>query len=177
MTIKKSKVFASDAHKDHPTGLRTIMELFDVGPAVAITALTVAALVIFVSVFYFIRSAPPTKIVFASGPEGSVFHQNALKYQKILERNGVKVDVLTSEGTMDNLKRLNDPSSHVDVAFAQGGIKTLPTENLVSLGSISYQPLLLFYTGKPIDLLSGLAGKRVSIVQLGAVLEISHCLC
>ncbi len=154
--------------KPYRFGLRTITELFDVGPIVAISALTGGLLLILASIIYFVHSAPPATITISSGPEGSVFQKNALKYAKILERDGVKLNVITSEGSFQNIQRLNDPSSGVDVAIAQGGLKNAPTEKLVSLGSISYQPLLIFYRGKHLDLLSELKGKRVAIGPVGS---------
>jgi hypothetical protein len=69
---------------------------------------------------------------------------------------------------LDNLERLEDPHSKVDVGFVQGGITNGKMENLVSLGSISYQPLLIFYRGNPIELLSGLAGKKIAIGPEGS---------
>jgi len=138
------------------------MELFDVGPAIAIGALAGSTIVILGAVFYFIHSAPPTTITISSGPEGSSFQKNALKYAKILERNGVTLKVLTSEGSLENFQRLNNSAAHVDVGIVQAGITNSSTENLVSLGSIAYQPVLIFYRGKPLDLLSQLEGKRIS---------------
>lgn len=154
--------------KTYPFGLRTVMELFDVGPMVAITALMAAALVLAFCVYYFIHSAPPAALTISSGPEGSVFQKNALKYAKILEKNGVKTTVLTSKGSLENLERLADPKSHVDIGIVQVGIKSATPDNLVSLGSISYQPLLLFYRGKPLELLSQLTGKKVAIGPVGS---------
>jgi len=149
-------------------GLRTIMELFDVGPAVAITALSASALVLIAAVVYFIKSAPPTTITISAGPEGSIFQRNALKYAKILEQRGVKAKVLTSKGSLENLDRLADPKARVDIGLVQCGIPSPAGDRLVSLGSISNQPLLLFYRGEPLELLSGLAGKKVVVGPLGS---------
>jgi hypothetical protein len=52
----------------------------------------------------------------------------------------------------------------VDVAFVQSGTK--PGENaesIVSLGSLSYVPLWVFYRGEPIEDLTGLKGKRIAV--------------
>ena len=69
-TQNKSTVSSSHhAPKVHPFGLRTVMELFDVGPTVAITALLAAAAIISASVIYFIHSAPPTMITISSRPD------------------------------------------------------------------------------------------------------------
>src|SRR5918911_4970398 len=60
--------------------------------------------------FRFVRPAPPDTIVFTSGTEGSSFRTNAEKYKAILARNGVKLEILPSEGSLENLKRLADPA-------------------------------------------------------------------
>ncbi len=139
------------------------------GPAVAIAALTATALVIVLSVFYFIHSAPPSEITISTGPEGSTFQKNALKYAKVLDRNGVKLKVITSKGSLENINRLNDKKSKVDIAMVQGGLANVDTSKLRSLGSISYQPLMIFYRGMPkLELLSQLEGKRVAIGPEGS---------
>jgi hypothetical protein len=144
------------------------MELFDVGPAIAIAVLVASVLIVIVAVLFFIRSAPPTHLTITTGPDGSVFRKNAEKYAAVLQKYGVKVTILSSEGSLENLSRLLDPHSHVDVGFVQGGITPDKPARLVSLGSISYQPILLFYRGKPQELLSGFAGKRVAIGPPGS---------
>jgi hypothetical protein len=154
--------------KAYPFGLKTVMELFDVGPGVAITVLTSALTIVLLAIAYFIHSAPPTEISISTGPEGSIPHKNAMKYAKILGKNGVKLKVLTSKGSIENLQRLSDPKSHVDVGFVQGGVSNGEAENLISLGSVSYQPLMIFYRGKPLDFLSQLAGKKIVIGPVGS---------
>jgi TRAP-type uncharacterized transport system substrate-binding protein len=159
---------AGESQKIYPFGLKTIMELFDVGPGIAITALTGALLVILLSIAYFIHSAPPSEITISTGPEGSVSERNALKYADILKKDGVTLKILRSQGSFENLERLADPNSRVDVGFVQGGVTTDKSDNLVSLGSMTYQPVLVFYRGKPIEFLSGLAGKKIVIGPAGS---------
>jgi len=159
-----------DVQKEYHYGLRTIMELFDIGPTVAFTVLSIAFLIIVGGVVAFIRSAPPSTITFSSGPEDSYFHKTALRYQKALAKTGVTVNVLTSNGSLQNLERLIDPKAKVDIALVQGGIrdKEIKTDDLVSLGGVTYQPLMVFYRGKKIELLSQLVGKSVAIGSEGS---------
>lgn len=156
------------ANKLHPFGLRTVMELFDVGPGVAVGVLLTAFAILLTSVVYFFHSAPSTTITISTGPEGSVFQGYAQKYAQILESNGVKLNIVTSNGSFENLHRLKDPSSQVDVGIVQAGISTQNNDQLISLGSITYQPILIFYSGKPIELLSELAGKKIAIGPKGS---------
>jgi hypothetical protein len=61
-----------------------------------------------------VRPAPPDTITIASGPVGSTFRLTAEKYRKILARNGVKLEILPSEGSLDNLKKLDDIETKVN---------------------------------------------------------------
>src|SRR5438105_3093650 len=70
----------------------------------------------------FAQPAAPDTITFSSGAECSNFRVNAEKYQKILARNDVKLVILPSQGSLENLKRLSDPKFKVDVGFVQGGV-------------------------------------------------------
>ena len=119
---------------------------------------------------HFIRPAPPTTIVMSSGAEGSMFEVFAGRYAKILARQGVTLKILPSQGSLENLKRLSDPSFKVDVGFVQGGIASQgDANNLVSLGSVFYVPVLVFYRApQPIKFLSELDGKRIAIGREGS---------
>jgi NMT1 family protein len=118
---------------------------------------------------HFVRPAPPGTITMASGPEGSSLWNYAERYRKILARDRVKLKVLPTEGTLDNLKRLSDPKSGVDIGFVQGGLSSLAdTGDLVSLGSMFYEPLVVFYRGAPIERLAGLKGSRIAIGPEGS---------
>jgi TRAP-type uncharacterized transport system substrate-binding protein len=145
-------------------------EIFGLSRALALTVVFLVGLVFVFAVFVFFYSAPPDTIIITSGPPGSSFQVNAEKYSAILAREGVQLQILPSQGSLENLQRLDDPKFHVDVGFVQGGITNAPRRNkLVSLGSISYEPLLVFYrSAAPVNLLSGFSGKRVAIGSVGS---------
>jgi len=121
----------------------------------------------------FIQPAPPTKLVMTTGTEGSVFRNYAERYQKILARSGITLEIVPSLGSVENLKRLSDPAQRVDIGFVQGGLPAeLRAGNLVSLGSMFYEPLFVLYRGSsPIDRLSALQGKRLAIGREGSGAE------
>ncbi len=150
--------------------LHTVLnDLFGVNRPVS-ACVIVSAIAIAVAAFWFFYSAPPTTIVITSGPKGSIFEMNAEKYAKILAKNGVKLKILPSDGSVENLNRLADPKFRVDAGFVQGGLANgVNTDNLVSLGSVSYAPLLVFYKASgSFDMLSELEGRRISIGQPGS---------
>ncbi|MGZ6193283.1 MAG: TAXI family TRAP transporter solute-binding subunit [Syntrophales bacterium] len=145
-------------------------EIFGLGRAAALSAVISILAVLVLGIFLFFYLAPPNTITIISGPEGSMFRRTAERYAKILQRNGVTLRILPSEGSVDNIKRLADPSSKADVGFVQGGVnKGAKTDKLVSLGSISYEPLFVFYrSGSNIEFLSQLIGKRVAVGEVGS---------
>lgn len=150
--------------------LNTFMEYFDLGPTVALTIFLVSGTIILTGLTFFIQSAPPTKLTITSGPEGSIFHGMALKYQKALGENGIKVNVLTSKGSLDNLKLISDPQNKIDLALVQSGSEDEKSllENLVSLGGLSHQPLFFFYRGSKIQRLSQMNGRKIGIGTEGS---------
>jgi TRAP-type uncharacterized transport system substrate-binding protein len=71
---------------------------------------------------------------------------------------------------LENLDRLSDPSVQVDIGFVQGGVTNARgVSNLVSLGSVSYQPLLIFYRSTNAhSILSEFKGKRLAVGPVGS---------
>lgn len=120
--------------------------------------------------FYFVQPAPPSTITISSGPDKSIFRSVAEKYRAILARNGIKLEILPSDGSLDNLRRLTDANAHVDVGFVQGGVATgSDIGNVVSLGSVFYEPLAIVYRNpRPLQRLSELSGKRIAIGPEGS---------
>ena len=49
---------------------------------------------------------PPRRIVLASGPEFGLYHQHALRYQELLARNGIDVELRRSSGAGENIELL-----------------------------------------------------------------------
>ncbi|PUA18757.1 TAXI family TRAP transporter solute-binding subunit [Glaciimonas sp. PCH181] len=138
--------------------------------AISFGPIVLLAIVAIWLAIWLIDPAPPKTITITTGPEHSNFWNDAQKYRKILARNGVTLKIVMSEGSLDNLKKLNDPTTGVDIGFVQGGLAAdMSTDSLMSLGSIAYVPVSVFYRGKEtIDRLSELSGKRVAIGLQGS---------
>jgi TRAP-type uncharacterized transport system substrate-binding protein len=145
------------------------VETFGLGPTTALVATIFIGVIILTALFWFFHSAPPRTIVITSGDTGTRFQRSAEKYAKILARSGVTLKVLPSEGSLENLERLEDPAFNVDVGFVQTGVDNGDrAETLVSLGSVFYEPLFIFYRGQNrYTVLSQLAGKRLAIGEDG----------
>ena len=126
-------------------------------------------LAVSLGVFAFMHVAVPNTLTITSGPEGSSFNRNAEKYKKILARDGVTLKILLSDGSTENLKRLTSPLNAVDVGFVLGGeVKETKVNALMSLGSVNYQPLLIFYHGKVRHFLSEFQGAKLDIGAPGS---------
>ncbi|HEU5297374.1 MAG TPA: TAXI family TRAP transporter solute-binding subunit [Burkholderiaceae bacterium] len=141
-----------------------LYEVFGRGAVLTVSLLLLIGLAIALAAFGFFDAAAPSELTIASGPDGSSFRRTAEQYQKILAREGVTLRILPSEGSRDNLARLSDPKTKIDVGFVLGGeASSKQVDSLMSLGSISYQPLMIFYRGEPKRLLSEFKGLRLDI--------------
>ncbi len=118
----------------------------------------------------FIKPAPPDRLVIATGGEGGAYQRFAAAYKPLIERYGIKFVEVPTAGAVDNLALLRDTTKELDVAFMQGGIGAgEDNQGLVSLGSIYYEPLWVFYSGSEvIDNLAQLKGKRIAIGAEGS---------
>ena len=107
-------------------------------------------LVIFVGVIAYriIDPSPPKVVTLSAGQESSAYENLAKRYASVLAREGIQVKILRSEGSFENLERLKDPNSGIDIAFVQSGSTDLVQAEkigLVSLGSLFVEPVWLFY--------------------------------
>jgi TRAP transporter TAXI family solute receptor len=128
----------------------------------------------FVVAYQFVQPAPPRSIVISTGGESGAYYQFAKRYAAILARSGVTLEVKASAGSLENIERLKNDEAQV--GFVQGGViepKDDPDEvddsGLLSLGSVFYEPVWVFYRGdKRLDRLTQLQGKRIAIGQEGS---------
>jgi TRAP transporter TAXI family solute receptor len=124
----------------------------------------VIVIVAFAAAFYFAEPAPPDTIVMGTGTADSGYHMFGRRYEEILARYGVKVELRASAGSQENINRLTDQHSELDVGFFQGGSAyAANAPDLVSLGAVYYEPLWVFYRGAEIRDLAGLKGKKLAI--------------
>lgn len=149
--------------------LKRLNALFGRGLVMSMGLVVLISLALSVAAYLFLDTAAPRTLTIASGPPGSSLQRNAERYQKILAREGVVLKILPSEGSADNLAKLADAKQHVDLGFVLGGeAKDAKYENLMSLGSVAFQPLMVFYSGAPKTLLSEFKGRRLNIGPEGS---------
>ena len=142
-----------------------LIETFGFSPALASAVALFLIVISLLSALWVVRSAPPRTLVITAGPAGSSFRRFADSYQKLLATRGVTLEILSSDGSLSNLQRLLAADSRVDIGFVQGGVaKDTGVDGLLSLGSIAYQPLWIFYRSPtPVTRLADLAGQRIAV--------------
>jgi TRAP transporter TAXI family solute receptor len=124
----------------------------------------------FAVAYQFVEPAPPRTLTMGTGSDTGAYHAFAERYAAILARSGIRLQLKASAGSQENLERLR--SGEVDVAFVQGGSNAadaVPDDSLLSLGSMYYEPVWVFYRGeRPLVRLSQLAGKRIAVGAEGS---------
>ena len=111
-----------------------------------------------------IRPFPPRTVTIATGQPNSTYEDLGVWYEQYFARHGVKLIRQQTDGAVENLQKLN--AGEVDVAFSQGGIPAPKGAPILSLGSIQYEPLWLFYRGPEFngtDPLEFLKKKKLSV--------------
>lgn len=113
------------------------------------------------------------KITITTGGESGAYYQFANRYAAILAKNGITLEVKTSAGSLENLARLKNDEAQI--GFVQGGVvepKELEVEDaendtgLLSLGSVFYEPVWVFYRGdKPLTRLTELQENASRLVR------------
>jgi len=156
------------------------------GPFIVLTAALLAV------AYWVLDPTPPKKVVLATGTEQGAYAEFGKRYAQILKGYGITVELRATEGAAENLRLLRDPKSGVDIAFVQGGAgegsrRQASALNAaeaddddageVSLGSLFYEPVWLFYRidsaqrllkSPTLTSLSQLQGWRVNIGAKGS---------
>jgi TRAP transporter TAXI family solute receptor len=129
---------------------------------------SIPILLLVVASFYltskFIEPSSKKEITIATGSIDGEYYNTALKYKEILEKQKVKVNILTSNGSMENIQLLNEKKA--DIAFVQNGIDSLKKQTEIKvIASIYYEPLWIFYKNDEykMDYLIQLITKRISL--------------
>jgi len=118
----------------------------------------------FLAAYHFVRPAPPGALVISTGSPEGAYHLFGQRYRDLVAREKIKVELRNSSGSIENLQRLTDGKSGVDVALIQGGVATPGKDyHVMSLAALYHEPLWIFYRSTDeLTLLTQLAGKRIA---------------
>ena len=132
------------------------------------------------------RLTAPPEFDFLAGPEDSTFYRDAMRFREILLRDGVKLNVVETKGTVDNLRLMLEAEGPT-AAFADAvGAIDLTEEELLedagsddeednrldrvtSLGAIYLQPLWVFaLAGTELGGIEEMDGARIGVGPEGS---------
>jgi TRAP transporter TAXI family solute receptor len=120
--------------------------------------------------YWIIDPTPPREVKLSTGQENSAYENIGKRYAQAMARHGIKVTLQPSQGSQENLQRLN--KGETDIAFVQSGSTTeaeAERRNLVSLGSLFTEPLWLFMRDKKaVTSLTKLKGMKVNLGPEGS---------
>lgn len=126
-----------------------------------------AALIALILFWLLIDPAPPGSMRIATGSAGGFYERLGRSVAKRVEHAGVKIELIRSKGSVDNIGRLTGKTP-VDVAFVQGGVDTNSQGQkarkgaLSTIASIAIEPLWLFTKNSEIQSLSDLRDRRIA---------------
>ena len=116
------------------------------------------ALALLIAAYIVLDPTPPRRVVLATGPELSAYDKFGEMYKAELKRHGIEVELRRTLGSLENRRLLRNSKENVDIAFVQGGSsdaqqqqgndndkKKAQMEDLVSLGTVFFDPVWIFY--------------------------------
>jgi len=106
------------------------------------------ALVAAIVLAIYINPFAPKTVSLATGQAGSSYKKISEEFQLFFKQNGIKLDLVSTSGLGEGLKGLDSTASKVSASFMTAGVvsaKQYP--ELVSLGSVQYAPIWIFYRG------------------------------
>ncbi|HEX9836842.1 MAG TPA: TAXI family TRAP transporter solute-binding subunit, partial [Alphaproteobacteria bacterium] len=129
------------------------------GPIVAVVAAG------FWAAWQFVDPAPPRTLRMATGAADGAYAAFGERYRNILARQGVRLELVATSGSIANVAQLRREAGGVEVAFVQGGTgDPEAAPGLISLASVFLEPVWLFARAdaKP-DRLASLRGRRIAV--------------
>jgi len=129
-------------------------------------------LAIIVFIFY-IKPFPPNNAFLATGQDGTSYKRISEIFQGYFKNNGIHLELVATSGLGEGLQGLQSKSSQIDASFLTSGTETSTDyPDLVSLGSIQYSPIWVFYKGETIQTLDPFeyfSTKKIAIGPAGNI--------
>ena len=113
---------------------------------VELRRIAIVILLIFGGVIIYLKPFPFTGISIATSYKGWDWYQFGEGAISLLKERGINLEVVATSGTIENAEELNDPKSKVNAGFVYAAALSKDQQKgLYSLGSISYDPVWIFY--------------------------------
>ena len=127
----------------------------------------ILAVLAFALAYQFVDPAPPSSLTFSAGQPGGAYFAYAERYRDFLQQRGIAVNILKSAGSMENIQRLK--ANTADIAFVQSGLVTTSQQQLLSLGSMYFEPLWVFVRHDlNVHFLRDLKGTKIAVGMAGS---------
>ena len=105
-------------------------------------------LTLLLGVWWYADPPPPRHVVMATGQPGGSYDTLGKKYAAFFEKKGITLELLPTKGAEENVAHLVNRKDPVQAAFVQAGaFHPHEVTGVESLGTISYDPIWLFYRG------------------------------
>lgn len=134
---------------------------------IAFGPIALMIIAVILAAYYVVDPAPGRTLDFSAGQENSAYERFAKQYADELAQNQITLRIHKSQGSQENLQHIADLDSKIDIGFVQSGSTTekdAQEKGLISLGSLFYEPIWIFYRGKKeVTSLTEFKAKRVNV--------------
>jgi len=106
----------------------------------------ILVIVILITIVIVLKPFPPRTVTITTNINSEYAYTRLAEYFKVrLEKNGLKVNLIATAGSVESAGLLENPKSDVNIALIQGGaISNEQSQKFYSLGSIAYEPVWIF---------------------------------
>ncbi|WP_353432985.1 TAXI family TRAP transporter solute-binding subunit [Polynucleobacter sp. MWH-UH23A] len=129
-----------------------------------------------ITLILYVNPLPPKTAYLAVGQDGSSSQEIAKSFQTYFQKNGINLELVGTNGLTAGLKGLYSDESKINASFLTVGSATEEEyPGLVSLGSVQFAPIWIFYKGGAptgSDPFKYLQGKKISIGTPGTATNI-----
>ena len=134
--------------------------------------LLIAFLLCVIGIIVYLQPFPDRHIYIGSSYKGGDWYQMSESSAAFLSEHGLDSQVMVTNGALDNVNRLIDPEDPINAAYTYGvALDDAQRKQIVSLGSVTYEPIWVFYKKNRIPNLEtprGLIKYRVAMGPKGS---------
>jgi hypothetical protein len=113
------------------------------GPLILPLLMIAAVIGAFIGLSGIRELVPPKTLSMAAGRPGGGYWQAAERYQTILARDGITLEILETPGSLINARML--AAGEADTAILQGGVPVSDNAGLEALAGIFLEPVFIFH--------------------------------
>jgi TRAP-type uncharacterized transport system substrate-binding protein len=135
--------------------------------------ISLVLLIVVVGLILYIKPFPPKSTYLATGQDATSYQIVGENFQQSFKRRELTLELVPTSGLIEGLKGIDSKKSKVDAGFLTAGTEAAAMHpDLVSLGSIQYAPIWIFYRGETIettDPFEYFSNKKIAIGPAGNI--------